>query len=317
MTVSRLNSTPDSTLPAHRVYANLDELQRWQVFTRPYKLGHQQKLVAHIGGHRPTLRKGRGMTFSEVRLYQAGDDVRHIDWKVTARTQKPHTKLFTEEHERPVFLIVEQSANLFFGTARCFKSVLALDVMAILGWATLNQADRIGGVVFGAQHGTLPWVQPKRHQQALLSLCNLALQQQQTLNAPAQVSGHWCSVLEQVRPWIPPASKVFLIGDLLKLDSQAQQTLIQLRQHADLVALHLEDPFDCALPEQGGLQVSDGHSVQTLQTDAATRKAYAQAYQDLWQQQTQALGRYDIPLLAINSADSALESLAAQGVIRR
>ncbi|MFU1924704.1 DUF58 domain-containing protein, partial [Klebsiella pneumoniae] len=76
----------------------------------------------------------RGVDFDQVRIYQPGDDVRTIDWRVTARTREPHTKLFHEERERPVFVLVEQSQRLFFGSGLCFKAVLAARAAAFIGW---------------------------------------------------------------------------------------------------------------------------------------------------------------------------------------
>ena len=101
-----------------------------------------------VGLHHSKLR-GRGVDFDQVRIYQAGDDVRTIDWRVTARTQEPHTKLFHEERERPIYILVEQSPRLFFGSGLAFKSVLAAQAASLVGWAALSHNDRVGGLVFG------------------------------------------------------------------------------------------------------------------------------------------------------------------------
>ena len=93
-----------------------------------------------IGLHHSKLR-GRGVDFDQVRVYQAGDDVRTIDWRVTARTQEPHTKLFHEERERPIFIMVEQSRRLFFGSGLMFKSVLAAQAASLIGWAAPCEAS--------------------------------------------------------------------------------------------------------------------------------------------------------------------------------
>ncbi|MDH0099302.1 DUF58 domain-containing protein, partial [Pseudomonas sp. GD04158] len=123
-----------------------------------------------IGLHHSKLR-GRGVDFDQVRVYQPGDDVRTIDWRVTARTQEPHTKLFHEERERPIFIIAEQSQRLFFGSGQCFKSVLAARAAALIGWAALGHNDRIGGLVFADnEHHE---VKPRRSKQSLLQLLNL------------------------------------------------------------------------------------------------------------------------------------------------
>src|SRR5690554_5148832 len=96
--------------------------------------------------------KGRGMEFDEFRHYQAGDDIRAIDWRVTARTGTPHTKLFREERERPVFVVVDLSHSMQFGTQLLFKSVQACHLAAVVAWLTVARGDRIGAVI-GSQAG--------------------------------------------------------------------------------------------------------------------------------------------------------------------
>ena len=100
-----------------------------------------------LGLHQSRLR-GRGMDFDQVRAYQSGDDARSIDWRVTARTGEVHTKVFHEERERPIFIMVEQSAHLFFASSGCFKSVLAAQIASLFAWAGLQHNDRVGGLVF-------------------------------------------------------------------------------------------------------------------------------------------------------------------------
>ncbi|HAN54646.1 MAG TPA: DUF58 domain-containing protein, partial [Pseudomonas sp.] len=119
-----------------------------------------------VGLHHSKLR-GRGVDFDQVRVYQAGDDVRTIDWRVTARTQEPHTKLFHEERERPIYIVVEQSPRLFFGSGRQFKSVLAAQAAGLIGWAALSHNDRVGGLVFGSEQQE---IKPRRSKQSLLQL---------------------------------------------------------------------------------------------------------------------------------------------------
>ena len=104
---------------------------------------------ATAGGHRSRFR-GRGMDFDQVRIYQPGDDIRSIDWRVTARTQTAHTKIFSEERERPILVICDMRGAMFFGSQR-LKSVVACEISAALAWAGIAANDRVGGVVFGQQ----------------------------------------------------------------------------------------------------------------------------------------------------------------------
>ena len=120
------------------LYTTLNQLVESRFHVKHHTLGSQQKVMQQVSGGHHSLRKGSGMTFSEVRQYQAGDDIRHIDWRVTARTQKAHTKVFTEEHERPVLIVAEQTPTLFFGSKVQLKAAQVLNVAALLGWCLIN-----------------------------------------------------------------------------------------------------------------------------------------------------------------------------------
>ena len=137
------------------------------LFTRPVRSGRQT-------GQQNSRLRGRGVDFDQVRAYLPGDDIRNIDWRVTARSQKVHTKVFNEERERPVFLIGEQSPRLFFGSQRCLKSVLAAETCALIAWTALAHHDRVGGMVFGP--GQCHEVRPRRDRKALLQLLQLLVQ---------------------------------------------------------------------------------------------------------------------------------------------
>jgi uncharacterized protein (DUF58 family) len=122
------------------------------------------------GQYLSTLR-GRGMEYDESRPYQPGDDIRQLDWRVTARTGKPHTKLFREERERPVFICVDYRRAMFFATKGVFKAVQAARLAALLAWRAQQQGDRVGGLVFAdAIHHELP---PRRNRTATLQWLKL------------------------------------------------------------------------------------------------------------------------------------------------
>jgi uncharacterized protein (DUF58 family) len=107
-------------------------------------------LATRSGGHLSRFR-GRGMEFDESRVYQPGDDARNMDWRVTARAGTPHVKLFREERERPLWLLVDQGPSMRFGTRVAFKSVVAAQAAALLAWAAADRGDRVGGLVFDEQ----------------------------------------------------------------------------------------------------------------------------------------------------------------------
>ncbi|MBT5031007.1 MAG: DUF58 domain-containing protein, partial [Proteobacteria bacterium] len=130
---------------ASGIYVDLGLLLSSRGWARDLKLFARQAARAMLLGETRSKFRGRGMEFEEVRQYQPGDDIRNIDWRVSARTGGTYTKLFCEERERPVHIVVDQRNSMFFGSAQRFKSVLAAEVASALAWAALAGSDRIGG----------------------------------------------------------------------------------------------------------------------------------------------------------------------------
>ncbi|MFJ3469941.1 DUF58 domain-containing protein [Pseudomonas sp. NPDC090203] len=263
-----------------------------QLFSSP---GRRSPL---IGLHHSKLR-GRGVDFDQVRVYQAGDDVRTIDWRVTARTQEPHTKLFHEERERPIFIMVEQSRRLFFGSGLMFKSVLAAQAAALIGWAALGHNDRVGGLVFGDnQHYE---IKPRRSKQSLLQLLNRLVRVNQSLHTEAVDDRDSFGVaLRRAREVLRPGSLVFILCDERTLSDSAEQQLALLSRHCDLLLLPLSDPLDHALPAAGLLRFADRGAqleLDTLNPDLRqTYRAQSEARQARWELLSQKLRVLMIPL---------------------
>ncbi len=254
------------------------------------------------------------MDFDQVRVYQPGDDVRTIDWRVTARTQEPHTKLFHEERERPIFIIAEQSQRLFFGSGQCFKSVLAARAAALIGWAALGHNDRIGGLVFADdEHHE---VKPRRSKQSLLQLLNLLARANQALGPESQANlarDNFGLALRRAREVLRPGSLVIVLCDERALSDNAEQQLSLLARHTDLLLLPMSDPLDHALPAagllrftQGGMQLEvDSHNGDLRQA----YRAQAQAREARWQRLAQKLG---VPLLPLSTQFELIEQLQEQ-----
>ncbi|MGH8353831.1 MAG: DUF58 domain-containing protein [Pseudomonas sp.] len=261
-----------------------------------------------IGLHHSKLR-GRGVDFDQVRVYQAGDDVRSIDWRVTARTQEPHTKLFHEERERPIYILVEQSRRLFFGSGLVFKSVLAAQAASLIGWAALGHNDRIGGLVFSdSEHHE---VKPRRSKHSLLQLLNRLVHSNQALHSEAQPNRDAFGLaLRRAREVLRPGSLVVVLCDERALSDSAEQQLTLLARHTDLLLLPLSDPLDHALPAAGLLRFSERGAQLELDTHGAElRQAYrakGEARRARWQRLAQKLG---VPLLPLSTQSEMVEQL--------
>ena len=210
--------------------------------------------------------QGRGMDFSEVRLYQAGDDIRSIDWKVTARTSKTHTKVFQEERERPVLILLDQGPSLYFGSQVRFKSVAAVRLAALLGWAALDQGDRVGGIVFNDQ--THLETRPRRSRKSLLRLIHDSLSFNQSLGETRTTSqrNQFSDMIQAAQRTSRHGSLIFVISDFSSFDDEIETRLKQLGRHNDLHGVQIVDPLDRALPAPGRYSITDGAGIQEIDT---------------------------------------------------
>ncbi|MBD3611310.1 MAG: DUF58 domain-containing protein [Hydrogenovibrio crunogenus] len=298
------------------IYSQLDELIGLRFHVKQHHLVSQQKLISEKGGYHQAVRKGRGMEFNEVREYAAGDDVRHIDWKVSARTQTTHTKVFTEELEKPVICLVEQTPPLFFGSKIRFKSSQALNVMALIGWISLQQGDRFGGFVFN--HLNQHWVEPRHNGKTMMQLLHQSLALQQQLKSPAALSQDlWLLHLTRLQKHLRPGSRVFLIGDFLNSSEAFIKKLAQLKKHADINLIHIYDPLEKTLPSSGTLKITDGQAEMGLNTlDTAFKNAYQATYQHAWKVLKHQLLPWHFPLMEVATPQDPLQALISQGVVR-
>ncbi len=290
--VNELLATPGIRISLAEMIEMRHRVREVQLFSSP---GQRSPLV---GLHHSKLR-GRGVDFDQVRVYQAGDDVRSIDWRVTARTQEPHTKLFHEERERPIFILVEQSRRLFFGSGQTFKSVLAAQAAALIGWAALGHNDRIGGLVFG--DGEHYEIKPRRSKQSLLQLLSRLVRVNHSLNTDAQPEADALGLaLRRAREVLRPGSLAIVICDERALGEAAEQQLSLLARHCDLLLLPVSDPLDHALPAAGLLRFAQGSrqlEVDTLNPELRLAyRAQGEARIAAWERLAQKLRVLLMPL---------------------
>lgn len=237
------------------VIAELPELIRLKRYAQQVTYPPEGRAL-QSGNHQSRLR-GRGMDFAEVRNYQAGDEIRHMEWRVTARTGKPHVKLYQEERERPVIIVADFNPSMLFGTRVAFKSVIAARLASILAWTGVAQGDRVGGFVFSAdQHHEF---MPRTRELSVLPM--LSMMSDLTRQPPGQ---YWQSqrplseVLLRLRRVVRPGSILVLISDFYTLDESCQKHLNRLRSHNDILAYHICDPLELLAPKPQIYAVTNG-----------------------------------------------------------
>lgn len=232
------------------------------------RLPMRQPAASALAGAYRSRFRGRGVDFLESRNYQPGDDIRNMDWRVTARTGKPHTKVFQEERERPVLVVVDAGPSLFFGTRKRLKSVAAAELAAVIAWAAVRRGDRIGGFLFapGSHRELRPAGGRRGAMRMIQSLVDWLDPDHAPGLAPENNKGEPLSVvLERVRHTARPGSLIIVISDFFGLDETCNQHLSRLRQHNDIIGCQVLDAAEEHLPK-GRYPITDGEERSMLDT---------------------------------------------------
>lgn len=248
----------------------LDDLLAQRRHAAAVDLSSRRRVLTDLAGPRLSGFRGRGMEFEEHRLYAPGDEVRSIDWRVTARTGKTHVRLYREERERPVLLVVDLRATMAFGTRGSFKSVLAARAAAVCGWAAVANGDRVGGQCFADNWHSE--VRPAGGRRGLLALCH-ALAGPRGGVRPAPRALH--DTLHRLLRTTRSGSLVVLLSDFRGLDDAAHDLLLRLGRRAELIVGFVHDPLERELPQPGRYTVrgaGDDGPVHTLDTTARAQR---------------------------------------------
>ena len=225
------------------------------------------------------------MEYHESRPYQPGDDIRSIDWRVTARSGQTHTKVYREERERPVLLWLDLSRSMFFGTRVCFKSVLASKLAALLAWSSVLHGDRVGYLVFSEQQHIE--FRPTRGKRAVLQFIQqlAAHPAWEMENSGADEQQPGLHALMRLRQVTRPGSLLVLLSDFRFLNSECRGQLAELARHNDVVMIHTYDPLEQVLPPPGHYRITDGASSVAIDTaNPEVRAQYQQRYAEQQQE---------------------------------
>lgn len=292
-------------------YTDLRELIGLRYAAREINAVARKKSRNPLSGILTSNFRGRGIDFSEVRVYQPGDDIRSIDWRVTARTEIPHTKLFQEEKERPVLILVDQSHAMFFGSRQAFKSVIAAQAAALLAWTALDRGDRTGGIVFSdSAHRE---IRPRRTRHAVLRLLNEvdSFNHRLVRDEPENASGSYLSeALLNVRRVARHGSTIFVISDFSHFDEASQAHFSQLARHNDIVGIHISDMLERELPSPDLYTITNGSArVKINAADRNNRLQYHAAFEQQLANVRDQLAKLRIPLLELMTHEPIVQTL--------
>jgi len=292
------------------VYANLDDLIRIQFKARNFSFLPQQPVTSVLSGRYASRLRGRGLNFEEIRRYLPGDDIRTMDWKVTARTRSPHVRVYTEEKDRAILLVVDQRINMFFGTRDKLKSVTAAELAALGAWRAVAVGDRIGAVVFNDVE--LFDIQPQRSQKTVMSILGNVVQMNHALRADTQVepnAGMLNRALEKALQLVSHDGLIVMISDFFGVDEQTERLTARIAEHNDVLALLVHDPIRLQ-PAEERVTVSDGSLQMEIDfADKHVREKLAENYREEQEHITRFLNRLAAPLLMVSNKGDVVDQV--------
>ncbi|MCA9507392.1 MAG: DUF58 domain-containing protein [Myxococcales bacterium] len=267
----------------------------------------KRKAKAQSGGLKRSSIRGRGMEFFESRPYVPQDEIRNIDWKVSARLNNLYTKIFVEEKNRPVYLAIDMRPHMFFGTKNCFKSVLSARIAARLAFAALNGADQIGGAIFDG-HRVIDCPLSMRRNYVSRFLGQIA---KSTEKSGEEVAPNfWHGVFQHLCNRVHRGSQLFLMSDFLDFDSSMRAWLIRILKKNDVIALKIIDPLELELPSIGQLGMSYGeHQLIFNSNDKNIQEHYKDWFKSHSAMQKEFFRKLEIPFLEFKTSDNLDEEL--------
>ncbi|QRY77678.1 DUF58 domain-containing protein [Pseudomonas sp. PDNC002] len=296
------------------VYASLDRLMLLEHRVRGLSFLSRQPLSSVLSGSHAARLRGRGLSFDELRQYNPGDDLRHLDWRASLRYGKPFVRSYTEERDRPTLLLVDQRMSMYFGSKRSFKSVIAAELAALGAWMALQAGDRVGGIVFGDRH--LEYIRPLRSRARVEALCAAVVRQNHALHATATEEDSPGQLDRALRECLGVAghdSLVVIISDFAGVTPQTLQLLRQLSAHNDVLASLVFDPIAVKLPDRGRVTVSQGELQVELEVGRKqVHRPLGEFLSGRLQEVALLLRRSQVPLMMFSSGRDSLEQLRGE-----
>lgn len=295
------------------VFVSLQNLLKMEHIASGFSfLAKKQKVRSILGGKHASKLRGRGLDFEEVRNYVPGDDIRNIDWKVTARTQKTHSRVFSEEKEKPALIVVDQSKSMFFGSQRRTKSVVAAELAALAAFRIQKEGDRVGGVVF-ADDG-LDIVFPKRDKRNVLRFLEMIVTRNRNLqNTQAQnFETAQKEIFQKIRNIVTHDYLVIIISDFHRYSEAVIKNITSISQHNDVVLFKVYDPMEREIPKTKIIAGDDTKQVVVDGSKRAIKENFEKGFDNDYLSFEGQMKKRRIPLVltdTINEVDVQLREI--------
>jgi len=293
------------------VYVQLEELVRLQHQASGFSFLPKQPVHSVLSGRHNSKLRGRGLNFEELRNYLPGDDTRNIDWKVTARTRIPYVRVYTEEKDRSVWLLIDQRVGMFFGSQKRMKSVVAAEVAAISAWRVLSAGDRVGALIFNDDEVSV--VPPHRSRERVMQILKQVVNKNQALSASPELKpdpGKLNEALQKVSILARHDCLVVLISDGDGLNRETRRHISRLAEHNDVLTALIYDPLEKTMPPVGRLRFADSQGqLEADTTNKKLRHDFESAFDQRLEGIKHASRRFSIPVVPLHTGKPVSEQL--------
>jgi uncharacterized protein (DUF58 family) len=299
----------EATVQTARLYVTLDHLLRLQHRAKGFSFLPKQPVHSLLAGRHGSRLRGRGLTFEELRPYYEGDDVRAIDWVSTARVGAPQLRVYAEERDRRVVLLVDQRLGMFFGSRRMMKSVLAAEAAALAAWRVTSLGDRVGGIVF-SENG-VEEIEPRARRAALSQLFDAVVRQNVALRAddprssdPALLN----AAISRARRLLPHDGLLTLITDGAGANAETVQLITEVTAQNDALVVFISDPLEENLPDIGRVVAADaGQQIEVDSSATRLRTDFASEFRGRQKAVANFSRRRAIPVIPLSTARDSVE----------
>lgn len=295
------------------VYVGLEELIRLQHKAAGFSFLPRQPVHSILSGRHTSRLRGRGLDFEELRQYRPGDDIRAMDWKATRRSGQPHVRVYTEDRERPVLLVVDQRLSMFFGSQVNMKSVTAAQAAALAAWRVVTAGDRVGAIIFSDDD--IAVVRCQRSKKTVMQILRRIVERNTALGVDRGIVPAPDMLNRALQKAVSLAGHDYLvcvISDFFGLNEATLRQATELTRHNDLLLAPVYDPLAQRLPEKGFLVVSDGQSQIRLDShDRQLQESFPEFLQGRLATLSDALHRLGVPVLPINTVGDVAEQVRA------
>ncbi len=295
------------------VYVTLSELLKFGYMPKNFSIRPSGAVLSKLSGRHLSGVRGRGMDFSEMKQYVQGDDTRNIDWKATRRTGKPYVRIYNEERDRNVWLVISQMNSMFFGSKERMKSVSAAHTAALFAFKALETGDRVGAVIYN--NDEVKFFKASSSKNNVVQIMTEIERQNHLLKATNDnnLKMNLGEALKTLSALAKHDDLVVLIGDGKAMGEESAKQITRINAHNDVIAVLVSDPMEEEVVRSSSLFFTDG--AETVDVDSTTksfREKYRERRENVREKMRQLSRKNALPVVAISTEKPVLDQLYVQ-----